>query len=162
MALFVLSLCPFDIFVGVWASVIGLNQISSFFILSWQQNCTMLLGFASGFVKWLHCTKEWPFRLLTQTWGVITSCTVSVLYKIISGQRHYPSKMFMHGIYTLFQKGYEIKHQSFNSTTNHSFCRIAEQDRVMKHYQQKADDLLRGREEQRMEKEKLRQRYAIT
>ena len=33
MALFVLSLCPFDISVGVGACVIGLSQISSFF--SW-------------------------------------------------------------------------------------------------------------------------------
>ena len=31
MALFVLSLCPFDISVGVGAFVIGLSQISSFF-----------------------------------------------------------------------------------------------------------------------------------
>ena len=29
VALFVLSLCPFDISVGVWAFVIGLSQISS-------------------------------------------------------------------------------------------------------------------------------------
>ena len=33
-ALFVLSFCPFDISVGVWAFVIGLSQISSFF--SWN------------------------------------------------------------------------------------------------------------------------------
>ena len=33
MALFVLSLCPFDISVGVGAFVIGLSQISSFFSL---------------------------------------------------------------------------------------------------------------------------------
>ena len=31
VALFVLSFCPFDISVGVWAFVIGLSQISSFF-----------------------------------------------------------------------------------------------------------------------------------
>ena len=34
MALFVLSLCPFDISVGVGAFVIGLSQISSFFSVS--------------------------------------------------------------------------------------------------------------------------------
>ena len=33
VALFVLSLCPFDISVGVGAFVIGLSQISSFFSL---------------------------------------------------------------------------------------------------------------------------------
>ena len=33
VALFVLSLCPFDISAGVWAFVIGLSQISSFFSL---------------------------------------------------------------------------------------------------------------------------------
>ena len=33
MALFVLSLCPFDISVGVGAFVIGLSQISSFLSL---------------------------------------------------------------------------------------------------------------------------------
>ena len=33
LALFVLSLCPFDIFVGVGAFVIGLSQISSFLSL---------------------------------------------------------------------------------------------------------------------------------
>ena len=32
MALFVLSLCPFDISVGIGAFVIGLGQISSFFV----------------------------------------------------------------------------------------------------------------------------------
>ena len=39
VALFVLSFCPFDISVGVWAFVIGLSQISSFFfyIQSWMQ-----------------------------------------------------------------------------------------------------------------------------
>ena len=37
MALFVLSLCPFDISVGVGASVIGLGQISSFLFLLNQQ-----------------------------------------------------------------------------------------------------------------------------
>ena len=31
VALYMLSLCPFDISVGVWAFVIGLSQISSFF-----------------------------------------------------------------------------------------------------------------------------------
>ena len=31
MALFVLSLCPYDISVGVWAFVMGLSQISSVF-----------------------------------------------------------------------------------------------------------------------------------
>ena len=34
MALFVLSLCPFDISVGVGAFVIGLGQISSFLSLT--------------------------------------------------------------------------------------------------------------------------------
>ena len=33
VALFVLSLCPFDISVGIWAFVIGLGQISSFLSL---------------------------------------------------------------------------------------------------------------------------------
>ena len=33
MALFVLSLCPFDIYFGVGAFVIGLSQIYSFFSL---------------------------------------------------------------------------------------------------------------------------------
>ena len=33
VALFVLSLCPFDISAGVGAFVIGLSQISSFFLL---------------------------------------------------------------------------------------------------------------------------------
>ena len=36
MALFVLSLCPFDISVGVGAFVIGLSQISSFFSYYWS------------------------------------------------------------------------------------------------------------------------------
>ena len=34
VALFMLSLCPFDISVGVWAFVIGLSQISSFLSLT--------------------------------------------------------------------------------------------------------------------------------
>ena len=36
MALFVLSLCPFDISAGVGAFVIGLSQISSFFLLIYK------------------------------------------------------------------------------------------------------------------------------
>ena len=38
VAFFVLSFCPFDIFVGVGAFVIGLSQISSFFSdhIQWQ------------------------------------------------------------------------------------------------------------------------------
>ena len=41
VALFVLSLCPFDISDGVGVFVIGLSQISSFFIYSdsYQHNC---------------------------------------------------------------------------------------------------------------------------
>ena len=38
MALFVLSLCPFDISVGVGAFVIGLRQISSFLSLTLEMN----------------------------------------------------------------------------------------------------------------------------
>ena len=34
VALFVFSLCPFDIYAGVGAFVIGLSQISSFFLFS--------------------------------------------------------------------------------------------------------------------------------
>ena len=36
VALFVLSLCPYDISVGVWAYVTGLSQISSFFSYTWN------------------------------------------------------------------------------------------------------------------------------
>ena len=36
VALFMLSLCPFYISVGVWAFVIGLSQISSFFSQSYK------------------------------------------------------------------------------------------------------------------------------
>ena len=35
MAFFVLSLCPFDISVGIGAFVIGLGQISSFLSCAW-------------------------------------------------------------------------------------------------------------------------------
>ena len=38
VALFVLSLCPFDISVGVGTFVIGLSQISSFFSSSYRKN----------------------------------------------------------------------------------------------------------------------------
>ena len=47
MALFVLSLCPFDISVGVGAFVIGLSQISSFFfehLLSQIHGPVMMVG----------------------------------------------------------------------------------------------------------------------
>ena len=44
MALFVFSLCPFDISVGVGAFVIGLNQISSFLFLN--------------FIFWVRITDE--------------------------------------------------------------------------------------------------------
>ena len=43
MALFVLSLCPFDISVGVGAFVIGLSQISSFFSWELRRNQTLLM-----------------------------------------------------------------------------------------------------------------------
>ena len=36
VALFVLSLCPFDISVGIGAFVIGLGQISSFLSVYWE------------------------------------------------------------------------------------------------------------------------------
>ena len=39
VALFVLSLCPFDISVGVGAFVIGLSQISSFFFKKMFEHC---------------------------------------------------------------------------------------------------------------------------
>ena len=48
MALFVLSLCPFDISVGVGAFVIGLSQISSFFSFQVQgQICFFTLALSS-------------------------------------------------------------------------------------------------------------------
>ena len=47
MALFVLSLCPFYISVGVGAFVIGLGQISSFLSLS-KQKCYPLLNGVSA------------------------------------------------------------------------------------------------------------------
>ena len=40
VALFVLSLCPYDISVGVWAFVIGLSQISSFFSFNGNSDIT--------------------------------------------------------------------------------------------------------------------------
>ena len=43
MALFVLSLCPFDISVGVGAFVIGLSQISSFFSYEKFDNSELFL-----------------------------------------------------------------------------------------------------------------------
>ena len=43
MALFVLSLCPFDISVGVGAFVIGLSQISSFFSSINKSECKVEL-----------------------------------------------------------------------------------------------------------------------
>ena len=67
VALFVLSLCPFDISVGVWAFVIGLSQISFFFsyslylhfqnvsyTLRFQQNRSIFdnLGFLFGHMPW--------------------------------------------------------------------------------------------------------------
>ena len=39
-----LSLCPFDISVGVWAFVIGLSQISSFFSTEYYQNPSTVSG----------------------------------------------------------------------------------------------------------------------
>ena len=44
MALFVLSLCPFDISVGVGAFVIGLSQISSIFSLQIEVQFLFALG----------------------------------------------------------------------------------------------------------------------
>ena len=41
--LFVLSLCPYDISVGVWAFVIGLGQISSFFSFNILASCFSFL-----------------------------------------------------------------------------------------------------------------------
>ena len=51
MALFVLSLCPFDISVGVGAFVIGLSQISSFFS---QNNRNVLAVIVFSRVVKLH------------------------------------------------------------------------------------------------------------
>ena len=49
MALFVLSLCPFDISVGVGAFVIGLSQISSFF--SFDGCMSSILAMVELFIK---------------------------------------------------------------------------------------------------------------
>ena len=59
MALFVLSLCPFDISVGVGAFVIGLSQISSFFSLNIN-----VTGDDFGFPKvfFLWCSGDVPRR----------------------------------------------------------------------------------------------------
>ena len=54
MALFVLSLCPFDISIGVGAFVIGLSQISSFFTKSdlkwWIHLSRSLYSYSISFV----------------------------------------------------------------------------------------------------------------
>ena len=42
MAFFILSLCPFDISVGVWGFVIGLSQISSFFFFKYERNLSWI------------------------------------------------------------------------------------------------------------------------
>ena len=42
VALFVLSLCPFEISAGVGAFVIGLSQISSFFSYRWEKVCGLI------------------------------------------------------------------------------------------------------------------------
>ena len=51
LALFVLSLCPYDISVGVWAFVIGLSQISSLFscIPSMALGMTSAQDYMSGY-----------------------------------------------------------------------------------------------------------------
>ena len=51
MALFVLSLCPFDISVGVGAFVIGLSQISSFFSFQTHSLLSYLAVAVSGKVE---------------------------------------------------------------------------------------------------------------
>ena len=58
LALFVLSLCPFDISVGVGAFVIGLGQIFSFLSLHVSVQ-TFLLFFA-------HCSENRVFELFHQ------------------------------------------------------------------------------------------------
>ena len=57
VALFVLSLCPFDISVGVGAFVIGLSQISSF-LSFWASNITRYFCFALSEIKCIQKVAE--------------------------------------------------------------------------------------------------------
>ena len=58
MALFVLSLCPFDISVGVGAFVIGLSQISSFFSFTLKVKRVSQICILSRIVTLTHCCPE--------------------------------------------------------------------------------------------------------
>ena len=62
MALFVLSLCPFDISVGVGAFVIGLGQISSFLSLC------IYLGEGRGFTNTCICMGTHSISYITDLW----------------------------------------------------------------------------------------------
>ena len=64
VALFVLSLCPFDISVGVGAFVVGLSQISSFLSLKRPEN-------------WIHYQITVHFNIFTTShfWGFFFLCT---------------------------------------------------------------------------------------
>ena len=60
-----LSLCPFDISVGVWAFVIGLSQISSFF--SWSgKNCSLYRVHKARHDACTHARTDSPSHSLTQ------------------------------------------------------------------------------------------------
>ena len=48
---FVLSCCPFDISVDVGAFVIGLSQISSFFLVLYYKPCFIGISFESTFYR---------------------------------------------------------------------------------------------------------------
>ena len=69
MALFVLSLCPFDISVGVGAFVIGLSQISSFFSFK----VDVIIINSDNRVDYRSCTLS--FYTLVQTF--LRRCTLS-------------------------------------------------------------------------------------
>ena len=77
LALFVLSLCPFDISVDARAFVIGLSQISSFF--SWLG---ILFFFWQVKSSWSTTPALAPKILVSTCWTVMIAMQFSYLYSI--------------------------------------------------------------------------------
>ena len=89
MALIVLSLCPFDISAGVGVFVIGLSQISSFFLYeddfvwcssSWGKKVAATVSFKFWRLLWSYQRRTVNYFLVYTETEVLVNGTASLLY----------------------------------------------------------------------------------
>ena len=97
VALFVLSLCPDDISVGVWAFVIGLSQISSFFSYElFPVSLKLISTFLQDMIGWigLDRIKFYPASYIQHSASYIQHPTSSIQHPTSNNQ--HPTSYIQH------------------------------------------------------------------